>query len=58
VQGTARVGHHGPDAEFGEHGGGRFHLRGPAQRVPGRPVDDPVHDARVGRGQFGGDVLA
>jgi hypothetical protein len=58
VQGTAGVGHHGPHAQFGEHGRGRFHLGGPAQRVPGGAVDDPVHHARVGRGQFGGDVLA
>jgi hypothetical protein len=58
MQGPAGVGHHRPDAEFGEHGRGRFHLGGPAQRVPGRAVDDPLHHARVGRGQFGGDVLA
>jgi hypothetical protein len=58
VQGAAGVGHHGPDAEFGQHIRGRFHLGGPAQRVPGGPVDDPLHAARVGRGQFGGDMLA
>jgi hypothetical protein len=58
VQGPAGVGHHGPDAEFGEHGRGRFHLGCPAQRVPGGAVNDPLHDARVGCGQFGSDVLA
>jgi hypothetical protein len=58
VQGTAGVGHHRLDAEFGEHVRGRFHLGGPAQRVPGGAVNDPVYAARVGRGQLGGDVLA
>jgi hypothetical protein len=58
VQGAAGVGHHGPHAEFSEHVRGRFHLGGPAQGVPDRAVDDPLHAARVGRGQFGGDVLA
>jgi hypothetical protein len=58
VQGAAGVGHHRPDAEFGEHVRGRLHLGGPAYRVPGGAVEDPVHAARVGRGQFGGDVLA
>ena len=58
MQGAAGVGHHGLDAEFGEHVRGCFHLGGPAQCVPGCAVDDPVHAARVGRGQFGGDVLA
>jgi hypothetical protein len=58
VQGAAGVGHHGPHAEFGEHVRGRFHLGGPAHGVPGGAVDDPLHAARVGRGQFGGDMLA
>jgi len=58
VQDAAGVGHHGPDAEFGEHVRGRFHLGRTAQRVPGGAVDDPLHAARVGRGQLGGDVLA
>jgi hypothetical protein len=58
VQGPAGVSHHGPDTELGEHRRGRFHLGGPARRMPGGAVDDPIHDARVGRGQFGGDVLA
>jgi hypothetical protein len=26
--------------------------------VPGRAVDNPLHAARIGRGQLGGDVLA
>jgi len=58
VQGAAGVGHHGPHAEFGEHVRGRFHLGGPAHRVPDGAVEDPIHGARVSRGQFGGDVLA
>jgi hypothetical protein len=58
VQGTAGVGHHGPHAEFGQHVRGCFHLGGPAQGVPEGAVDDPLDAARVGRGQFGGDVLA
>jgi hypothetical protein len=58
MHGAAGVGHHRPHAEFGEHGGGRRHLRGPPPRVPGGAVDDPLHAARVGRSQFGGDVLA
>jgi hypothetical protein len=58
VHGAAGLGHHGPHAEFGEHVRGRFHLGGPAHRVPGGAVEDPLHAARVGRGQFGGDVLA
>ena len=58
MQGAAGVGHHGPHAEFGEHVRGRFHLGGPARGVPGGAVEDPLHAARVGRGQFGGDVLA
>jgi hypothetical protein len=58
MQGAAGVGHHGPHAEFGEHVGGRLHLRGPAPCVPGGAGDDPLHAARVGRGQLGGDVLA
>jgi hypothetical protein len=28
VESAAGVGHHGPDAEFGEHVGGRLHLGG------------------------------
>jgi hypothetical protein len=55
---AAGVGHHGTDAEFGEHVRGRFHLGGPAQRVPGGAVDDPLHAVRIGRGQFGGDMIA
>jgi hypothetical protein len=35
-----------------------LHLGGPAQGVPGGAVDDPLRAVRVGRGQFGGDVLA
>jgi hypothetical protein len=58
VQGAAGVGHHGPHAKFGQHVRGRFHLGGPAQGVPSGAVDDPLDAARVGRGQFGGDVLA
>jgi F420-dependent oxidoreductase-like protein len=58
VHGPAGVGHHGLDAEFGEHVRGRLHLGRPAHRVPDRAVDDPLHAARVGSGQLGGDVLA
>ena len=58
MQGPAGVGHHRPHAEFGEHVRGRFHLGGPAHRVPGGAVDDPLYAARVGLGQLGGDVLA
>ena len=58
MQGAAGVGHHRSHAQFGEHVGRGFHLGGPAQRVPGGTVDDPLHAARVGRGQLGGDVLA
>ena len=58
MQDAAGVGHQGPHAEFGEHVRGGFHLGGPAQGVPGGAVDDARHAARVGRGQFGGDVLA
>jgi hypothetical protein len=58
VQDAAGVGHQRRHAEFGEHVRGCFHLGGPAQGVPGGAVDDPLHAARVGRGQFGGDVLA
>jgi hypothetical protein len=57
VHGAAGVGHHGRHAQFGEHVGGRLHLGGPAYRVPGGAIDDPPHAARVGRGQFGDDVL-
>jgi hypothetical protein len=58
VQDAAGVGHQGPHTEFGEHVRGRLHLGGPAQGVPGGAVDDPLHAAGVGRGQFRGDVLA
>jgi hypothetical protein len=58
VHGPAGVGHRGLDAEFGEHVRGRLHLGRPAQGVPDGAVDDPLHAPRVGRGQFGGDVLA
>jgi len=58
VQDAAGLGHHGWYAEFGEHVRGCLHLGGPAQGVPCGAVDDPRHAARVGRGQFGGDMLA
>jgi hypothetical protein len=58
VQGAAGVGHHGLDAELGEHVGGGLHLGGPAPRVPCGAVDDPLYAALVRRGQLGGDVLA
>ena len=57
MQGAAGVGHHGPDTQFGKHVGGRFHLGGPAHRVPDGALDDPLDHARVGAGQFGGNVL-
>jgi hypothetical protein len=58
VQGPAGVGHHRRYAEFGEHLHRRFHLGGPAHGVPGGAVHDPLHTARVGLGQLGGDVIA
>jgi len=58
VQDAAGLGHQGPHAEFGQHVRGRLHLVGPAPGVPGGAIDDPLHAARVGRGQFRGDMLA
>ena len=58
MQDAAGVGHQGRYAEFGKHVRGCLHLGGPAQGVPGGAVDHPLCAARVGRGQFGGDVLA
>jgi hypothetical protein len=50
VQGAAGAGHHGPDAELSEHVSGRFHLGGPAHRVPDGALNDPIDHARVGAG--------
>jgi hypothetical protein len=50
VQGAAGAGHHGPDAELGEHVSRRFHLSRPAYRVPDGALDDPIDHARVGAG--------
>jgi hypothetical protein len=58
VQGAAGLGDERTDAEFGEHIGGRLHLGGPAHRVLAGAFGDPLHGSGVGRGQFGGDVLA
>jgi hypothetical protein len=58
VHGAAGVGHQGRHAEFGEHVGGRLHLRGPAHGVPGGAIHEPGHAARVGLGELGFDVLA
>ena len=58
MQGPDGFGHHRPYAEFGEHVRGRRHLGGAARGVPRGAIDDPLHAARIGLGQFGGDVLA
>src|ERR1700735_1108470 len=58
MHGPAGVGHGGLDAQLSDHVRGRLHFRAPARRMPCRAVDDPLHAARVRRGQFGGDVLA
>ena len=58
MQGAAGVRHQGRHAEFGEHLRGGIHLGGTAHGVPARPVSDPVQDGGIGRGKFGGDVLA
>jgi hypothetical protein len=57
VQSAAGLGRQRLDAEFSEHVRGRFHLGRPAHRVPRGAVHDPVQALRVGRGQFGADVL-
>jgi hypothetical protein len=57
VQRRAGAGHQRSHAQLGEHGGGRFHLGGPAPRVLDGAADDPLHGGRVGRRQLGGDVL-